>query len=112
MFSGIYLASKLINRKIALGKNVGEKKTVIYFTGLATALRGGLMPIIDYAVLTKLLLPIVLGRTFPEDFILALIPFVILYNITSTLYEVPIAYLIARKTSNYLKIKAKFLVDK
>lgn len=111
MFFGIYTASKFIHRKIALGKKVGEKKKIFYYTGLSTILRGGLMPIIDYAVLTKLLLPLALGRTFPEDFIIALIPFVVLYNVTSTLYEVPIAYFIAKKTSNYMKINAKYLID-
>jgi hypothetical protein len=111
MFSGIYLANKLINRKIAKGKNVSEKKTTIYFTGLATALRGGLMPIIDYAVLYSILLPFALGITIPETYVLALVPAFILYNVTSTLYTVPIAHLIARKTSKHLGIKAKFLTQ-
>jgi riboflavin transporter FmnP len=109
MFSGIYLANKLINRKIAKGKNVSEKKTTIYFTGLATVLRGGLMPIIDYTVLYSILLPFALGHTIPETYTLALIPAFIAYNITNTLYAVPIAYLIAKKTSSYLTIKAKYL---
>ena len=111
MFSGIYLANKLINRKIAKGKKVSEKKTTIYFTGLATALRGGLMPIIDYTVLYSILLPFALGHTFPETYLLALVPAFILYNVTSTLYTVPIAHLIAGKTSKHLRIKAKFLIQ-
>ena len=111
MFSGIYLANKLINRKIAKGKKVSEKKTVIYFTGLATALRGGLMPIIDYAVLYSILIPIALGISIPQTYILALVPSFIIYNVTSTLYTVPIAHLIARKTSKHLRIKAKFLIQ-
>jgi len=111
MFSGIYLANKLINRKIAKGKKVSEKKTVIYFTGLATALRGGLMPIIDYAVLYSILIPIALGISIPQTYILALVPSFIIYNVTSTLYTVPIAHLIALKTSKHLRIKAKFLIQ-
>ena len=110
MFSGIYLASKFISRKAASKKQFGEKKKTIYFTGLATALRGGLMPIIDYLVLYSILLPLALGITIPATYILALVPSFFLYNVTSTLYAVPIAYLIARKTSNYLKIHAKFLI--
>ena len=109
MFSGIYLANKLINQRIARGTNVSEKKKNIYFTGIATALRGGLMPIIDYAVLYGILLPLALGITIPETYILALVPSFIFYNVTSTLYAVPIAYLISRKTINYLKINAKYL---
>ena len=109
MFAGIYFAYKLIKRKIARGNGVNEKKTVVYFTGLATALRGGLMPIIDYAVLYNILLPIALGRTIPETYILGLVPAFVLYNLTSALLAVPIAYLVARKVSKQLKISAKYL---
>jgi len=111
MFSGIYLANKLINRENAKGKSVNEKKTAIYFTGLATALRGGLMPIIDYTVIYRILLPFALGTTIPENYILALVPAFILYNVTSTLYAVPIAHLITRKTAKHLGIEAKFLIQ-
>ena len=93
------------------GNDVGEKKTLIYFTGLATALRGGIMPIIDYAVLYSVLLPLALGRLIPEAFILALVPAFIIYNVTSTLYAVPIAYLIAQKISKHLKINPKYFLN-
>ena len=109
LFSGMYLANELIKRKIAKGNEVGEKKRTIYFTGLATALRGGLMPIFDYAVLYSILLPIALGVSIPQTYILALVPAFILYNVTSTLYAVPIAYAIARKVSIHLKISPKYL---
>ena len=109
MFAGIYFAYKIIRRKIDRGNDADEKKTIIYFTGLATAFRGCLMPIIDYAVLYNILLPIALGRTIPETYILALVPAFILYNVTSALLAVPIAYLIARKVSNYLKINPAYL---
>jgi hypothetical protein len=47
----------------------------------------------------------------PKSYVLSLVPAFMFFNITSTLYAVPIAYLIARKTNNYLKLKAKFLVN-
>jgi riboflavin transporter FmnP len=109
LFFGMYLANELIKRKIAKGNEVSEKKRTIFFTGLATALRGGLMPIFDYAVLYSILLPIALGYAIPQPYILALVPAFILYNITSTLYAVPIAYVIARKVSIHLKINPKYL---
>ena len=109
MFTGIYFAYKIIKRKMDNGNDINEKKNIIYFTGLATVLRGVLMPMIDYAVLYKILLPLALGRTIPETFILALVPAFIIYNITSSLLAVPIAYLIARKVSNYLKIMPIYL---
>lgn len=109
MFSGIYVAFKIIQRKRDERNFVGEQKAIIYSTGLAIALRGGLMPIIDYLVLYNVALPLALGISIPQSYILALVPAFILYNVTSTLYAVPIAYLIATKTSNYLIIKAKYL---
>jgi riboflavin transporter FmnP len=109
MFSGIYVAFKIIQRKRAQRNFVGEKKGIIYSTGLATALRGGLMPFIDYLILYNIALPLALGISIPQSYILALVPAFIVYNVTSTLYAVPIAYLVATKTSNYLRIKAKYL---
>ena len=105
MFSGVYLASKLETRRVASGKQFGEKRRTLYFTGFATALRGGLMPIIDYAVLYNVLLPLVLSIPIPETYIAALVPSFVLYNITSALYAVPLAYLTAKKVSKYLKIE-------
>ena len=105
MFSGVYLASKLETRRAASGKQFGEKRRTLYFTGFATALRGGLMPIIDYAVLYNVLLPLVLSIPIPETYIAALVPSFVLYNITSALYAVPLAYLTAKKVSKYLKIE-------
>jgi riboflavin transporter FmnP len=110
MFSGIYLASKFIKSKAASTRQFGEKKKIVIFTGFAATLRGALMPIIDYAVLYHVLLPLVLGVAIPETYISALVPSFILYNVTITLYTVPIAYLIARKTSNYLGIEKHFLM--
>ena len=63
------------------------------------------MPIIDYAVLYNVLLPLVLSIPIPETYIAALVPSFVLYNITSALYAVPLAYLTAKKVSKYLKIE-------
>jgi riboflavin transporter FmnP len=110
MFAGIYLANKFISSKVASTCQFGERTKAIIFTGFAAALRGALMPIIDSAVLYSVLLPLVLGVAIPGTYILALVPSFILYNVTITLYTVPIAYLIARKTSNYLRIEKHFLI--
>jgi riboflavin transporter FmnP len=110
MFLGIYLANKVIKHEVSSGGQFSEKKRVIYLTGFATALRGALMPIIDYGVLYSILLPLVLGVTFPATYMFALIPAFVLFNVTSTLYLVPIAYFIARKTSTHLKIEKRFLI--
>ena len=105
MFFGIYLASKFLARRAASGKQISEKKRALYFAGFATALRGGIMPIIDYTIMYGILLPLVLSITIPAAYIAALVPSFIIYNITSALYAVPIAYLIAKRVSKYLKIE-------
>jgi riboflavin transporter FmnP len=105
MFSGIYLASKLVTRRAASGKQFGEKRRTLYFTGFATAFRGVIMPIIDYTIMYSILLPLVLSIAIPAAYIAALVPSFIIYNITSALYAVPIAYLIAKRVSKYLKIE-------
>jgi len=66
------------------------------------------MPIIDYAVLYSVLLPLVLNTSIPEAYILALVPSFVIYNVTSTLYAVPIAYITAKRVSEYLKIETRF----
>ena len=105
MFSGIYLANKYLNSKV---KEPTARKRTIYFTGFAAALRGALMPIIDYSLLYYFLLPLVLGYSIPQSYTVALIPSFIVYNVTSTLYAVPFAYLIARKASKFLTTKPIF----
>jgi riboflavin transporter FmnP len=111
MFSGIYCAYRLIKNSYSLKKESSEKKNIGLYTFFSVCIRGGFMPIIDYAVFYSILLPIALGIDIPQDYILTLVPGFIIYNITTALYSVPIAYLLARKTSKYLKIHAKFLIS-
>ena len=109
MVFGIYLARKFTSRKAASGTQMSEKKTAIYLTGVVAAVRGGLMPIADYFVLYNLLLPLVLGRVIPGAYVAGLVPAFIVYNVTNALYAVPVAYLIARKTSKSLRLEARLL---
>jgi riboflavin transporter FmnP len=105
MFSGVYLASKFLARRAASGKQISEKKRALYFTGFATVLRGGIMPIIDYTIMYGILLPLVLSITIPAAHIAALVPSFVVYNITNALYVVPVAYLVAKRVSKYLKME-------
>ena len=105
MFFGIYLASKFIASRAASEGQFGKKKTTVYLTACAAAFRGGLMPIIDYGVLYHVLLPLVLGIDIPEAYIVALVPSFVLYNVTSAFYVVPIAYVIAKRASKYLRME-------
>lgn len=109
MVLGIYLARKFITRKTASGSQNSEKKTAIYLTGVAAAVRGGLMPVVDYFVLYNLLLPLVLDRVIPEAYVVGLVPAFVVYNVTSAFYAVPIAYFIARQASKHLRLEARLL---
>ena len=107
-FSGIYFANKLTNIINNSKEQPTEKKKIIVYTSFAAAFRGTLGPIIDYGVLYGIFLPIALGRIFPQEYIIALIPSFIIYHVTTILYSVPVAYIISRKTSKYLKINPRF----
>jgi len=105
MFSGIQLANKFMKSKVVSNSQFDQKKKISYFTGFAAVFRTGIMPIIDYGVLYHILLPIALSIVIPEVYVLALVPSFILYHVTTTLYVVPIAYLLAKRSSKYLQVK-------
>lgn len=109
MFLGLYLAKKVGVRKSVRGSQNSEKKITIYMTGFTTAIRGGIMPIVDYFIVYSFLLPIALGKVIPESIILGLVPAFIVYNVTSSLYAVPVAYFIAKQASKHLRVEAHLL---
>jgi len=110
MVFGIYLARKLLAHKFNGVSRVSEKKATIYLTGFAVAFRGSIMPIVDFFILYQLLLPIVLVRVIPVTFVIGLIPAFVIYNITSALYAVPIAYLIAKRINKVLVLGGSCLL--
>ncbi len=109
MVFGIYMAKKLVNRKSASGNQISEKRKAVYYTGVVTAVRGGIMPFADYFILYNFLLPLVLDKVFPAAYLAGLVPAFIAYNLTCPLYAVPIAYLIARQASKHLRLEPRLL---
>ncbi len=107
MVFGIYVASSLIARRAASGNQIGEKKKTVYLTGSAAAFRGFIMPIVDYFLLYHVLLPLVLGAAIPQEYIAALIPAFVVYNVTSALYVVPIAIFVASRVNKYTRIEPR-----
>lgn len=112
MFAGLYVASRFIRLNEEREGSVFWKKPVVGLTTFATAFRGGIMPLIDYGVIYHVLLPLVLGLRLPEAYIAGLVPAFILYNVTVPLYTVPIAYIVAKRTSKYLEIEPRFLRER
>jgi riboflavin transporter FmnP len=103
MFVGLYAGRRFITNS---GKS---RRTAIVLTFFAVVVRGCLMPFVDYGVLYHVLVPLVLGVSLPEAFIVGLVPAFILYNVTVALYTIPLAYIVATKVGNHLKIEPRFL---
>jgi hypothetical protein len=107
MLLGIYLAYKLVSHRPSQDGSLFAAKPIVYFTSFGIAFRAGIMPFVDYAVYRSLL-PLALGRSFTEAYVVALIPAIVLFNITVALYTVPIGYFIAKKLSKSLKLGSGF----
>jgi riboflavin transporter FmnP len=103
MLTGIYLAFKLITRKVPQEKAPSARKSVIAYTAGGIASRTLLMAIFDYAVLRYS----IFGPSMSEAAIIAILPPVSLFNVTEPLYVIPIGYLIAKTINKNLKIGNK-----
>jgi riboflavin transporter FmnP len=110
MFFGMYLASRFLSRKNATKENLDKNKQAAYFTAFAAAIRGGIMPFLTYSVLYQILLPLFLGNNMRALNVAALVPSFVLYNVTLTLYTVSIAYIVATKLGEHLKIEPRLLI--
>jgi len=108
MFAGIWLASRVIANGSEWGKFSVLKKPVLGLTLGAIALRAGIMPFIDYAVVYHVMVPLLLGINPSEAYISGLVPFFVLYNVIVPLYVVSVAYVVAAKMNKHLKIETFF----
>ena len=108
MFLGLYLATRLISQRPEAEK-FSQRKMLVYLTGICVAFRGGIMPFVDFSVLYHVLLPLFFGITLPEIAIIRLVPVFVVYNITTVLYTVPIAFILATKAGRYLNIQLSLI---
>jgi hypothetical protein len=109
MFVGIWLASRFTMFGNKSGRSSILKKPTVGLTLGATAIRGGIMPFVDYAVVYHVLVPLILGIKPPEAYILGLVPAFVLYNVIVSLYVVSVANVVAAKVSKTLKIGKEHL---
>jgi riboflavin transporter FmnP len=105
MLLGVYVADRLLKRKTSQDENLGTKP-VMYFTALATFSRVTISTFVTY-VLYRFLLPLV-GLSFTDTQIMALLPVVMFFDLTLSLYTIPIGYLMARVVIGSLKIGNQF----
>lgn len=101
MLFGLYAADRLLKRKVSRNEDLG-RKPIAYFTTLGTISRMAFSPIAAY-LLYGLLLPMI-GFTIPEPAIIALIPFVLLFDLILSLVTILPSYLMAKIVSRNLKV--------
>ena len=106
MFMGLYSAKKIFSYK-----DSNEKKIPLSLTSVTIFFRASIMPLVDYGVLYHILLPLFFGLTFTEVVLIGLIPIFIVYNVTTVLYTVPVAYIITVKVGKALNIYPSFLTQ-
>jgi riboflavin transporter FmnP len=102
--SGIYVATRLLIRNSSSEKPPSSKRIAAILTALAIAFRAGIMPSVDYAVFYGILLPLV-GIPITEAYRAALIPAFVLFNLMVPIYSVTIAYVVATRVSEHMKLK-------
>ncbi len=102
---GVYLANKLVIRITSNGKRL-KIKPVVYYVILGVAFRMGIMPFVDYGML-RTVMPLMMGQTYTDTAILALMPGIVLYNIVVPLYTVLSAYLLAKVVGKNLRVGNK-----
>lgn len=103
MIAGIWIARKFTNYINESRRFPVFKKPAIGLTLGAIALRTGIMPFFDFAVVYHVLVPLILGIKPSEVYILGLVPAFVLYNAIVSLYVVSVAYVVAAKASKPLK---------
>ncbi len=104
MMFGVYLAHALIKRRFPSESTPPESRIVIYLTVLGVAFRAAIMPFLDFGLLYHFLLPLALGRSFTETFMVGLIPGMIVFNATVPLYTIPISYFVAKRVNKSLRL--------
>ena len=101
MLLGIHLASKLLKRKASQNEDRGAR-AVTYYTAFGALTRTAMAPLVLFPLYRFLLALMWMSLSDTEVF--AMMPFLMLYAFTFSLYTIPIGYLIARMASRNLKV--------
>ena len=101
MLLGLCLAQKFLKWRKLQGKASG-KQTGLYFTVFGALIRTASAPIVLFPFY-RYVLPLV-WISFSDMQVIALMPLLMFYALTFSLYTIPIGYLIARTVSRNLKI--------
>jgi len=97
MLFGIYLAHKIVAKRFGM-KN--EAVVGSFSTIFGTIFRVGVMTIVNYSLLR---FPVPVGYGLSEDFILAWLPLIGIFNASLALYTIPIGHIIAKAVRSAIK---------
>jgi riboflavin transporter FmnP len=106
MMLGVYSANMLIKRRFLSASTLREGRIVLYLTVLGVVFRTVIMPFLDFVLLYHFLLPLALGRSFTEVYMVGLIPGMIVFNATVPLYTIPISYFVAKRVNKSLRLSS------
>lgn len=106
MLLGAYIGYRLVVHEVHMTETVSLAKLIIYATAFGILFRTAVMTFVNYAAL-HYLSPVMVGVELPETGILAVLPLVVLFNITISLYTIPIGCVIAKAISKNLRIGNK-----
>ena len=104
MLFGVYLGSKFMGRK-EQSIEIGWKRSTLILTVFAFLFRGLIMPLIDFQIFYRTLIPIFTGNTIPLSYVVGLLPVFFLFNSISAFYTVLIAYTVSRKVGKFMKLE-------
>lgn len=106
MFFGLLLAKKVVKR-ISRNPLISPKKwwrdPVWVFTVVTVLVRLAILPVFDLSMYRHVL-PIVMGISFTDAYLIGLIPVEIVFNILVPLYSVPVAYVVSKTVNSVMKL--------
>jgi len=83
-------------------------KPLVYLTTSAIAFRFAINPFVSF-FMYKYMMPIIVGQSFSDAYIIALIPALLVFDAILVLYTVPTSYLIAKTANKNLRVGNKIV---
>ncbi len=106
---GVSLAQMLTGRTLRTTQMQEFRiKSVVYLTSSAIAFRFAITPFVSF-FMYKYIMPIIVGQSFSDEYIIALIPALLVFDAVLVLYTVPTGYLIAKTVNKNLKVSNKIV---
>lgn len=102
---GVFLAQRIIAWRIS---STSQEKTfrinpIVYFTAAAMVVRIAVTPFVNF-FMYKYMMPIIVGLSFSDAYIIALTPALMVFDAILVLYSVPTSYILAKIINKNLNI--------